>query len=116
MGAFDTDKNYNASPYNGNQRMKSVTWIVITAVIGCVFIAKRLYFKSEKERLKKGDPNIDFMDVIANTILFLIWFQIIYGAPNPAIMYILMSIFMIGIAIGIAYLLRLLWNSYASTK
>jgi hypothetical protein len=109
MGAFDTDKDYNATPYNGEQRMKSVTWILISVIFGCVFIAKRLYFKKEKERLKKGNPQMDFVDITSDVILCLLWFRFIFGPPNPAIMSILMSIFMIILFVGVGFLCRMIW-------
>jgi hypothetical protein len=110
MGAFDSDKVYNETPYNGEQRMQSVTWILISVIFGCVFIAKRLYFKSEKERIKKGDPQTDFVDVMSDVLLLLLWFRIVFGPPNPAISGILITIFMIGLAIGVGFLLRSIWN------
>jgi hypothetical protein len=116
MGAFDTDKRYNSNPYNGEQRMKSVTWILISVIFGCVFIAKRLYFKKEKERLKKGNPQMDFADVMSNVILCLLWFRFIFGPPNPAIMSVVMSIFMIMLFVGVGILLRFLWAFYVTRK
>ena len=98
MGAFDTNDEYNANPYNSEQRMKSVTWIVISVIFGCVFIAKRLYFKREKERRRIGETiNIqtDFIDVMSDVLLCLLWFRFIFGPPNPAIMTILYIIFFI---------------------
>ena len=112
MGAFDSDKDYNDSPYNGEQRMESVTWIVISVIFGCVFIAKRLYFKREKERLKKGDTETDFVDVMTDVLLCLLWFRFIFGPPNPAIMTVLYIIFFI----GLIFLLRWLWNKIYEEK
>lgn len=97
MGAFDTDKVYAANPYNGEQRMKSVTWIIISVVFGCVFIAKRLYFKNEKKRLGRGDPQTDFTDIMSDVILCLLWFLLIFGPPNQVLMTILFIIFLISI-------------------
>jgi O-antigen ligase len=108
MGAFDTDKDYNAIPYNGQQRMQSVTWIVISVIFGCVFIAKRLYFKREKERRPTKDninTQTDFIDVMSDVLLCLLWFIFIFGPPNPAIMTILYIIFFI----ILLFLLRWLW-------
>lgn len=114
MGAFDSDKDYNASPYNGNQQMQSVTWILISVIFGCVFIAKRLYFKKEKERIKLNNKNInpDFVDIMSDVLLCLIWFRIVFGPPNPAISSVLITIFMIGLAVGIGFSLYTLWNIY----
>jgi divalent metal cation (Fe/Co/Zn/Cd) transporter len=112
MGAFDSDKDYNKIPYNGHQRMESVTWILISVIFGCVFIAKRLYFKNEKERLKlkKDNINTNFVDVMSDVLLCLLWVRIIFGPPNPAIMSMLMTIFMIGLAIFIGISLYSVWN------
>ena len=112
MGVFDSNTDYNKSPYNGQQRMKSVAWILISVIFGCVFIAKRLYFKSEKERLKLKKDNIqtDFVDVMSDVLLCLLWFRIIFGPPNQAITSMLMVIFMIGLAIGVGFSLYMLWN------
>lgn len=108
MGAFDTNDEYNAIPYNGQQRMQSVTWIVISVIFGCVFIAKRLYFKREKER-RTPKENIntqtDFINVMSDVLLCLLWFIFIFGPPNPAIMTILYIIFFI----VLLFLLRWLW-------
>ena len=108
MGAFDTDIAYNDSPYNGNQRMQSVTWIVISVIFGCLFIAKRLYFKREKERRPKEKIDIEtgFIDVMSDVLLCLLWFRFIFGPPNPAIMTVLYIIFFIGLLI----LLRWSWK------
>ena len=111
MGAFDAPKDYEDARYNGQQRMESVTWILITVIFGCVFIAKRLYFKSEKERIKKGNPQTDFIDVMSNVVLLLLWFRIVFGPPNQAIRSILMVIFIIGLAVGVGFLLRFVWNN-----
>jgi Flp pilus assembly protein protease CpaA len=116
MVAFDSDKEYNETPYNGEQRMQSVTWILITVIFGGVFIAKRLYFKNEKERIKKGDPQTDFVDVMSDVLLLLLWFRIVFGPPNPAISGMLMTIFMIGLAIGVGFLLRSIWNMIYGKK
>jgi hypothetical protein len=110
MGAFDKNNVYTASPYNGEQRMESVTWIVITVVIGCVFIAKRLYFKRERNRLGKGNPRTDFVDVMSTVVLGLLWFRIIFGPPNPFISTVLMTIFITVLAIGVGFLLNSLWQ------
>jgi uncharacterized membrane protein YciS (DUF1049 family) len=112
MGAFDSDKVYNESPYNGHQQMQSVTWILISVIFGCVFIAKRLYFKKEKERIKLQNSNInpDFVDIMSDVLLCLIWFRIIFGPPNPAISSVLMTIFIIGLAVGVGFSLYTLWN------
>ena len=110
MGAFDSNESYSKNPYNVQQRMKSVTWILISVIFGCVFIAKRLYFKSEKERLKKDNPQTDFVDVMSDIILCLLILRLIFGPPNPAIMSVLMTIFMMGLVISVGFVLRLLWN------
>jgi len=125
MSAFDSDNDYNKTPYNGEQRMQSVTWILISVIFGCVFIAKRLYFKSEKERLKlklKKDntttDNIttDFVDVMSDVLLCLLWFRIVFGPPNPAISGMLMAIFIIILAVGVGFLLYMLWNMIYGKK
>jgi hypothetical protein len=103
---------YNESPYNGHQQMQSVTWILISVIFGCVFIAKRLYFKKEKERINLKNDNINskFVDVMSDVLLCLIWFRLIFGPPNPAISSVLMTIFMIGLAVGVGFSLYTLWN------
>lgn len=112
MGAFDTDKDYNDSPYNGGQRMRSVTWIVISVIFGCVFIAKRLYFKREKERRPKENINTqtDFIDVMSDVLLCLLWFRFIFGPPNPAIMTVLYIIFFIGLLIFLRWVWKMIFR------
>ena len=90
MGAFD-----NTDTYDSSQPRKSVVWTVITAIIGCVFIAKRLYFSDQAKRLGKNNVIDGFIDIIIGTILCLIIIQFVYGPPNTVWIQILMIFFML---------------------
>jgi hypothetical protein len=90
MGAFDTTDTYNSS-----QPRISVVWIVITAIFGCVFIAKKLYFADQAKRLGKNNVIDGFIDIIIGTILCLILLRFVYGPPNTIWIQILMIFFML---------------------
>jgi hypothetical protein len=109
MSIFDSTQQYAT---DGKQRMLNVVWLINVMLIGCVFIAKRLYFKSEKEKIpkKKIYTKTDIVDVMTNTLLFVLLIIVMFGAPNEKLVGFLMTIFMIALAIVIIVVLRSSWS------
>ena len=108
MSIFDTPEDYAS---DSKQRMSYVVWLINVMLIGCVFIAKRLYFKSQKENVPKRniDTKTDIVDVMTDTLLFIILIIVMFGAPNEKLVGFLMTIFMIALAITVIVLLRTSW-------
>lgn len=117
MGAFDSVTDYNSNPYNGQQRMESVVWLVITAMTGCIFIVKRIYFKNlKKDILKYDNIEFDITDIMMCTILFVIATRVFFGPPYRALITFIIFIFTIGLVIAIINLLQSLWKKYLRIK
>jgi uncharacterized membrane protein len=107
MSIFDTPQEYAA---DGKQRMSYIVWLINVMLIGCVFIAKRLYFKSEEKKSKKIDKNpTDIIEVMTDTLLFIMLIIVMFGAPNEKLVGFLMTIFMIVLAIVVILFLRTSW-------
>ena len=109
MSIFDTPEQYDA---DGKQRMSYVVWLINVMIIGCVFIAKRLYFKSQKEKIPKKtiDTKTDIVEVMTDTLLFVLLIIVMFGAPNEKLVGFLMTIFMIALAITVVVFLRTSWS------
>jgi membrane protein DedA with SNARE-associated domain len=108
MGAFDSADVYDKNPYNGEQRMSSVVWIIVVMLIGCVLIAKRLYFNNQNKN-KNVEPPVDLNEIMRNTLLFLLLIVLMFGPPNEKFARFLMLVFIIVLFIFVAVLLRILW-------
>jgi len=104
MGVFD-----DIDTYDSSQTRKSVVWTVITAIIGCVFIAKRLYFSDQAKRLGKNNVIDGFIDIIVATLSVFILIQIVYGAPNTNLSKVFIFIFTLFLIIGLGKL----FNTFA---
>jgi Ca2+/Na+ antiporter len=109
MSIFDTPQQYAT---DGKQRMSYVVWLINVMIIGCVFIAKRLYFKSQKENVPKKniDTKTDIIEVMTDTLLFILLIVVMFGAPNEKLVGFLMTIFMIALAIIVVVFLRTSWS------
>jgi hypothetical protein len=108
MSIFDTPEQYAS---DSKQTMSYVVWLINVMIIGCVFIAKRLYFKSQKENVPKRniDTKTDTVEVMTDTLLFIILIIVMFGAPNEKLVGFLMTIFMIALAIIVIVVLRTSW-------
>ena len=109
MSIFDTPQQYAT---DSKQRMSYVVWLINVMIIGCVFIAKRLYFKSQKENVPKKniDTKTDIIEVMTDTLLFILLIVVMFGAPNEKLVGFLMTIFMIALAIIVVVFLRTSWS------
>ena len=128
MAIFDSSDDYNKEKPEGDinsykeiQQMSSVVWIINIMLVGCVLIAKRVYFNSETKNKNKNnnnnnnnnnniEPPFEIDEIIIYTLLFLLLIIIIYGPPNPGIVGVLIAIFTIGLVIISVILLRILWD------
>lgn len=100
MGIFD-------DTYDSSDSLKSVVWTVITAIIGCVFIAKRLYFANQAKRLGKNNVNDEFLDIIVAILLVFGLIQIVYGPPNTSLTKVFIFIFTMNLIIGLGKLFNM---------
>jgi len=85
-----------------------VVWIIITVVIGCLFIIKRIFFYYESKRLKKGDSIDSFVDIMGTVLLLVLFIIAILGPPDSPLTKMLMTVIIIGVVLGCGYLLNLL--------
>jgi len=85
-----------------------VVWIIITVVIGCLFIIKRIFFYYESKRLKKGSSIDSFIDIMGTVLLLVLFIIAILGPPDSPLTKMLMTVIIIGVVLGCGYLLSLL--------
>lgn len=85
-----------------------VVWIIITVVIGCLFIVKRQFFYYESKRLKKGNSIDSFVDIMGTVLLLVLFIIAILGPPDSPLTKLLMTVIIISVVLGCGYVLSLL--------
>lgn len=85
-----------------------VVWIIITAVIGCLFIIKRIFFYYESKRLKKGDSVDSFIDIMGTVLLLVLLIIALFGPPDSPLTKMLMTAIIITVVLAFVKIISLL--------